>query len=524
MLSRIFSFGLRGVEGYPVMVELDLANGLPAFTTVGLPDTAVRESRDRVCAAVRNSGYKFPQRRITVNLAPAQSRKQGSHFDLPIALAVLCACGELPDGDWMRNCGFVGELALDGGLRPVRGVLAMAAQAKSQGLSAIMVPADNSAEAAATGLSAYGARNLREVVDFLAGAPNAEIKAVSLPGDAPTSSGERRTAGACADDGLLAVDFSDVKGQSLAKRALEVAAAGGHHILLVGPPGSGKSMLARRLPGILPALSPEEAIEVTRIHSVCQDRPRAGLMRRRPFRAPHHGASHVALVGGGHLARPGEVSLAHGGVLFLDELAEFNRLALESLRQPLEDGKVTVARARETVEYPARFSLVAACNLCPCGYRGHPVRPCACTPPAVAKYLARLSGPLLDRIDIQVEVSPVAFEQWAGGPASAQEETSDRILSRVEAARRVQRQRFAGEGYLVNAHIPPRQLRRVCALDAAGLELLGEAAAKLSLSARSLDRVLRVARTIADLGGRSQVGVPHLAEAMQYRSLERLRP
>jgi magnesium chelatase family protein len=519
MLSRICSFGLRGVEGYPVLVELDLANGLPGFTTVGLPDTAVRESRDRVCAAVRNSGYQFPQRRITVNLAPAQSRKQGSHFDLPIALAVLSASGQLPAGEWMRSCCFAGELALDGGLRPVRGVLVMAAKAKEQGFSGIIVPVDNAREAAATGISAYGAATLREVADFLAGAPQATLSAATA---APA--GGRSTAGTSGDDGPLPVDFSDVRGQQLAKRALEVAAAGGHHVLLVGPPGAGKSMLARRLPTILPELTPEEAMEVTRIHSVSQDRPKAGLVSRRPFRAPHHGASHVALIGGGHLARPGEVSLAHGGVLFLDELAEFNRLALESLRQPLEDGKVMIARARETVEYPARFSLVAACNLCPCGYRGHPVRACACTPPSVAKYLARLSGPLLDRIDIQVEVSPLPFEQWAGSGSPGQADTSSQVLARVVRARRVQRERFAAESFLVNAHIPPRDLRRYCALDAASLKLLAEAAAKLSLSARSLDRVLRVARTIADLDGRSRVCSPHLAEAMQYRSLERLRP
>ncbi|HAM35236.1 MAG TPA: hypothetical protein DEB40_13910 [Elusimicrobia bacterium] len=517
MLSRICSFGLRGVEGYPVMVELDLANGLPGFTTVGLPDVAVRESRDRVCAAVRNSGYRFPQRRITVNLAPARSRKQGSHFDLPIALAVLSASGQLPAGEWMRRYCFAGELALDGGLRPVRGVLAMAADAKSQGLSGIIVPRDNACEAAAAGLTAYGAVTLREVADFLAGAPQAVLKEFVV-----SPSGEKRKD--CAEDGSLHVDYSDVRGQSLAKRALEVAAAGGHHVLLVGPPGSGKSMLARRLPTILPDLTPEEAMEVTRIHSVSQDWRKAGLISRRPFRAPHHGASHVALIGGGQLVRPGEVSLAHGGVLFLDELAEFNRLALESLRQPLEDGTVVVARARETVEYPAKFALVAACNLCPCGWKGHPVRPCACTPLAMARYIARLSGPLLDRIDIQVEVSPVPFKQWAARGPAEREETSGRMLERVKRARQIQRERFASSGFLVNAHIPSRDLRRYCALGAAAIELLGEAARKLGLSARSLDRVLRVARTIADLDGRAGVAIGHLGEAMQYRSLERLRP
>jgi len=518
MLSRIFSFGLRGVEGYPVMVELDLANGLPGFTTVGLPDTAVRESRDRVCSAVRNSGYQFPQRRITVNLAPAQSRKQGSHFDLPIALAVLFASGQLPAGEWAKRFCFLGELALDGSLRPVRGVLAMAAKARSQGFGGMIVPRDNAGEAAATGLAAYGAATLREVVDFLAGVPGAGLKATApaLAGRGERLPGE--------DDGPWPVDFSDVKGQPLAKRALEIAASGGHHVLLVGPPGSGKSMLARRLPTILPELTPDEAMEVSLIHCVGPDRPRTGLLRRRPFRSPHHGASHVALIGGGPLARPGEVSLAHGGVLFLDELAEFSRPALESLRQPLEEGRVVVARARDTVEYPARFSLVAACNLCPCGWLGHPARPCSCTPPAVARYMARLSGPLLDRIDIQVEVAPVAFEHWAAGGPGGQEGTSARILQRVEKTRRLQGERFASAGMLVNAHIPPRDLRRYCALDAAGLKLLGEASRRLGLSARSLDRALRVARTIADMEESPGVAVRHLAEAMQYRSLDRIKP
>jgi magnesium chelatase family protein len=513
MLARISSFGLRGAEGYPVMVELDLANGLPAFTTVGLPDNAVREARDRVSAAVRNSGFQFPLRRITVNLAPAEARKQGSHFDLPIALAVLSASGQIPGGEWSRRFCFAGELSLDGVLRPVRGVLAMAARARSQGFGGMIVPRENAAEAAAAGLPAYGAAGLREVARFLAGEPDSCMSVTAAPR-------------ASADAAEASLDLCEVRGQPLAKRALEIAAAGGHHILLVGPPGAGKSMLARRLPGLLPEMTPGEALEVTRVHSACQVRRGEGLMSRRPFRAPHHSATQAALVGGGSAARPGEVSLAHGGVLFLDELAEFGRPALEALRQPLEDAKVTVARVRETVEYPACFTLVAATNPCPCGWRGHPVRPCVCTPAAVARYLGRLSGPLLDRIDLQVEVDPLPFSDWAGTGDASRGEGSAEVRARVAAARARQRERFAGAGadFAVNSRIPPGELRRHCALAADGLSLMEGAARRLGLSARSLDRALRAARTIADLEGAAAVESRHLAEAMQYRSLDRLQP
>ena len=507
VLASVQSMGLTGIQGYPVTVEAYCVDGMPMFEIVGLPDTAVKESRERVRAAMSACHTPFPVARLTLNLAPADVRKEGPAYDLPIALAILAAMGRL-DAETMAGMAAVGELSLSGGVMGVRGALSMAIAAKESGLRAIMLPASNAAEAACIeGLDVLPVAHLSEAIDHLRGRRRIEPLRARPYAELL---GEKK----------ILCDFADVRGQKGAKRALEIAAAGGHNVLMIGAPGSGKTMLARRMPTILPPLSPGEALETTKIHSVAGKAGVAGgLMARRPYRAPHHTISQVALIGGGQSPRPGEVSLAHNGVLFLDELPEFGRSVLEVLRQPLEEKKITVSRAKYSVEYPANFTLVAAMNPCPCGYYNHPARECVCSPGSVHRYMSRISGPLMDRIDMHVEVTPVCAAELS---AAAPGESSAAIRARVVRAREVQAVRFRGaQGVHTNAMMNAAMLREYCRPDAASAALLERAMERLNLSARAYDRILKVARTIADLAGHETVTAADVAEAINYRSLDR---
>ncbi len=507
MYAKVKTAALHGIDAYIVDAEVDVLHRLPGFTIVGLPDNAIKESRERVTSAVKNSGYPFPQNKVTVNLAPADIRKEGSSFDLPIAIGILAATGYMMT-DSLDRFIVVGEIGLDGTVLKTRGVLPVAVAAKKYGAEGIIVPKDNIKEAAVAGIASYPVSSIHEVVEILEG--RTSITPFKLNVKDILEMGREQHY----------LNFKDVRGQESAKRALEIAAAGAHNILMIGPPGAGKTMLARRFPGILPAMTLDEALETTKIHSVSGILPPGvALITQRPFRSPHHTISDAGLVGGGAFPRPGEVSLAHNGVLFLDELPEFQRNVLEVMRQPLEDGTVTIARAAITLSFPSRFALVAAMNPCPCGYFGDPYHECTCTITQVKKYRSKISGPLLDRIDMHIEVPSVKYDKLAGEPTG---QSTDEIRARVMEARMVQQRRFENvKDVYANAHMHTKLIRQFCKLTQQSEDILKQAITRFGLSARAYDRVLKVARTIADLENCEIIEPYHIAEAVQYRTLDR---